>query len=62
MGIDRYHNRGLLSIVQCQQTPSSLTRLESGAHYPQEYGRVFQLFQPKTFEMCSIGTLQPKPV
>ena len=36
MGIDRSHNRGLL-----QQTPSCLTRLESGAHYSQEYGRVF---------------------
>ena len=40
--------------------PSCLTRLESGAHYPQEYGRVFN-----SVEMRSIDTLQPhqaKPV
>ena len=53
MGIDRYHNRGFLYVAS-----SCLTRLESGAHYPQDYGRVF-------VEMCSIGTFQPhqpKPV
>ena len=43
MGIDRYRNRGLLSVAQCEQTPSCLTRLESGAHYPQEYGCVSTL-------------------
>ena len=36
--------------------PSCLTRLESGAHYSQEYGRDFK---PKLVEMHSIGTLQP---
>ena len=35
MGIYRYHNRGLSAVVWCQQTPSFLTQLESGAHYPQ---------------------------
>ena len=33
--------------------PSCLRWLESGAHYPQEDGRVF-LFQPKTVEMRPI--------
>ena len=47
MGIDRFHNRGLLSVALCQETPSCLTRLESGAHYPQEYGRVFNSFKRK---------------
>ena len=49
MDIDRFHNRGLLSVA-----PSGLTRLESGAHYPQEYGRVFN-----SVETRSIDTLQP---
>ena len=47
MGIDHFHNRGLLSVALCQETPSCLTRLESGAHYPQEYGRVFNSFKRK---------------
>ena len=45
MGINCYHNRGLLSVASCQQTPSCLTRLES--HYLQEYGRVFNSFNRK---------------
>ena len=60
MGIDRYHNCGLLSVASTNTI--SLTRLESGAPYPQERP-YFQLFQ--MVEMRSIGALQPhqpKPV
>ena len=38
---------GSYPLCKCQQTPSCVTRLESGAHYPQEYGRVFNSFNRK---------------
>ena len=41
------------ALIRCvtQQTPSCLTRLESGAHYPQEYVRVFNSFNRKRLRL-----------
>ena len=55
MGIDRYHNRGLLSIVQCQQTAILFNTV--GVWCPLSPGiwPCFQLFQ--TVEMRPTGVV-----
>ena len=57
MHTDRCQNRGFLPLRQ--QTPSCLTRLESGAHYPQEYGHVFNSFNRKQLKCVLLVHFNP---